>query len=316
MNAYCDAEDYCEDYCLENLTLLNLDIDFDAIRTFENKIGRGSYCVIYRLKNDSKVFRHAHYQSGYYLTDSESERLDRVAKNVIVKEHLLLQALDHPNIIKPIGLCYENEEFYQILPYYDSFPIWLKKNKLTKEIFLKWTWQLFSVLNYFEDNLLVHRDIRNCNLLVSEDDDIIVIDFNVARKVAVDNQNPMERLGGINTIVGYSAYEWAPELKNRDLPLDFNADLYMAIISLLSILKNDLHTQFLRMNHTDRNFFTVTSSNQFFFGESTFEEAFPQLFDLFESGLNPDPLERISSKQAFLEIDGIIARKYKKSAKK
>ena len=298
---------------LENLKRIREDIDLESICCPSNRIASGAHCIIYRVENEDTVIRKSS-GSPHNLYDSQDicKRYRLLVKNAPAIEQKLLESLDHPNIIKPIGICLYKDEYYQSLPYYTPISEWILNKTITKNHILKWTWQLFSVLNYLEENQIIHRDIRINNLLITEDEDIILIDFNCAVKVT--NTNPRERLGGVEILFDYNnAYEWAPELRDVNLPLDFNADLYMAILSILLLLPNSI----LKLwNSSDNSTFIIDSFDSFTFGEETFGEAFPELYHLFVKGFHANPLERISSKQAFFEMNQIIANSNKKSAKK
>lgn len=296
---------------IEYLREFNEDIDLKALCKPENVIGRGAFCIVYKGWNEEIIIRMAEYDftRSYIDISIGREKYENDARMFLIEEEKLLETLDHPNIIKPIGICCQYNQYYQILPRYTKISTWKTNNQLTKELILKWTWQLFSVVSYLQEEHVIHKDIRLDNLLINENDDIILIDFNIARKV--NSTDPLLRLnqGGIVSQYKYVPFEWAPELKNVDLPLDFNADLYMAILSILMILHNDY-------DHAKLDIFHITHLDQFNFGNCSFNEAFPELVDLFGIGLEEDPLKRISSKQAFLEIEKIIASKFKKSAKK
>lgn len=296
-----------ETLSLRNLNIIDEDINFSNIFCTKNEISQGSHCIVYRLGNEQRVFRKA---IAHML-----ENFDGSVNNFLLKEQILLESLDHPNIIKPIGICCHKGEYYQILPYYTPICDWILKNQLTKNHILKWTWQLFSVINYLHENLIIHRDIRTCNLLLNEEENIILIDFNCAQRVI--NTNPNERLGDLYTFFDYvDAYEWAPELRNHKLTLDFNSDLYMSILSILLLLQNSLVEINENIDYSQRTQFIVESFDYFTFDGYSFEEAFPELLELFERGFHSDPQQRISSKQAFLEMNQIITNQNKKSAKK
>ena len=151
---------------LENLNVIDEEIDFERVCSLRNQIARGTHCGIYHVENENRVFRKAEISNWRYHTEDSFIKYHIVSKNFLAIEQKLLESLDHPNIIKPIGICSHNDEYYQILPYYTPISTWITNNQITKNHIVKWTWQLFSVLNYLEENQIIHRDIRTSNLLL------------------------------------------------------------------------------------------------------------------------------------------------------
>jgi serine/threonine-protein kinase ULK/ATG1 len=127
-------------------------------------------------------------------------------QNRIKIEVDILSKLSHPNIIKLYESFYHNGILYIVLEKCKSELHTILKNDycdLSLETKNKWIIQLLSGLLYLHKNNIIHRDIKSQNILVSDDDNIKIIDFGFSKYFKIDKM--------MNTICGSPLF-MSPEL--------------------------------------------------------------------------------------------------------
>ncbi|KAI3387677.1 hypothetical protein SNEBB_005280 [Seison nebaliae] len=100
-----------------------------------------------------------------------------------IGERDFLCKLDHKNIIKLLS-NYETEDYHHLIfEYYLQSDLWHKlyvygtfENKVIKSYML----QLLSMIEYLQQNQIIHRDMKPENLLVSSKFDLVLCDFGTA----------------------------------------------------------------------------------------------------------------------------------------
>lgn len=132
--------------------------------TILEEVGEGSYGTVSKVVYEGnicalkqqEIFRHelGHHGTVYY------------------KEASLLSLLGHANIIKPLKCFFQDNYFNMIMPYYDSE---MDVDKCY-DIF----YALLSVCYYMEVNNILHRDIKQSNIIFKDDNIPILIDFGLA----------------------------------------------------------------------------------------------------------------------------------------
>ncbi len=92
-----------------------------------------------------------------------------------------------------------------------------------------------SALDYAHQNHILHRDIKPSNILITKNDQILLSDFGVARRLAADYT--MMTVPG--HVVGTPAY-MAPEQVRNDIDTDHRADIYSLGVVAYSMLTKAL----------------------------------------------------------------------------
>lgn len=83
------------------------------------------------------------------------------------REPLILTTLDHPYIIKPLGMIRETSSFYEIFPYIQADLGYIcASSQLTMKNIQTIFYQMFSALFYLHSGDVVHRDIKPSSILV------------------------------------------------------------------------------------------------------------------------------------------------------
>lgn len=118
-----------------------------------------------------------------HLTD---EQVETLSKNLVREAHILA-SLQHKNIVKvhdvrvnPLGMIMawvEGRSLHKILDEREVLPL---------PTIRKIGAQLADALYYVHQQGIVHRDIKPGNIILTPDDDLVLIDFDIARSPSTD----------------------------------------------------------------------------------------------------------------------------------
>ena len=130
-------------------------------------------------------------------------------------------SLDHPNIVQTfeVGHTFEDETFL-VMEYVDgcglSLLVDLQSDRM-KRYRTRYMIQIGEALAHFHEQNWIHRDICPRNIMVTEDDNIKLIDFGLTVPDTPDFRKPGNRTGTANYM--------APELIKRQ-PTDQRIDVF------------------------------------------------------------------------------------------
>ncbi|VAW03020.1 serine/threonine protein kinase [hydrothermal vent metagenome] len=142
-------------------------------------IGQGGMGAVYHGKRDRGDFDHDAaikvIRPGV-LSDKLIERFEQ--------ERQTLASLIHPNIARLYdgGKTQDNAPYF-IMEYVDGMPItdWVKKRDSSEADCLNLFSNVCKAINHAHKNLIVHRDITPSNVLVTESEEVKLIDFGIAK---------------------------------------------------------------------------------------------------------------------------------------
>lgn len=163
------------------------------------KIGAGTYAVVYRCENKSlnKVIALKQFN------------IDGKGKTeIFYNESGILRNLDHKNIVKYYGVI-EHEDSVGILMEHVSGgtvrKLIAEKGPLREETIQKFSQQILEGLAYLHERQIMHRDIKCSNVLLDKLHNCKLTDFGLSKK----NENIRSR-SGAKTECG-SSYWMSPE---------------------------------------------------------------------------------------------------------
>jgi eukaryotic-like serine/threonine-protein kinase len=139
------------------------------------EIGRGGMGAVYQATRADEAFHKTvaiKLISGMVL--SESFR----------KERQILAQLEHPNIARLLdGGATEDGLLYLIMEYVDGKPLdqYIESKRLSVEGILKLFIDVAAAVAYAHRNLIVHRDLKPSNILVTEQGEVKLLDFGIAK---------------------------------------------------------------------------------------------------------------------------------------
>jgi eukaryotic-like serine/threonine-protein kinase len=170
----------------------------------------------------------------------------------MARERQILAALDHPNIARlyDVGLT-DDGQSYLALEYVDGRAIdaYCRSPNGQTPLDLRGRLQLFvqvtDAVAYAHGKLIVHRDLKPANVLVTEQRQVRLLDFGIAKLLdeGVAPQSPLTEMGGRAMTPEYASPE-----QIRGEPLTVAADIYS-----LGVLLYELLAERLPYNRTRRS---------------------------------------------------------------
>lgn len=142
-------------------------------------IGSGGMGIVYLAERADESFRKqvAIKLVRQRLVDPETEKR-------LVGERQILANLDHPNIARLYdGGTTADGTPYLVMEYIDGAPIdhYCDSRRLSIDERLDLFRQICSAVHYAHQNLIVHRDIKSTNILVTRDGTPKLLDFGIAK---------------------------------------------------------------------------------------------------------------------------------------
>lgn len=145
----------------------------------EREIGYGGMGAVYLAKRTDGEFEQAVALKIVRQSIAESHMIERFRR-----ERQILASLNHPNIAKLLdGGVSENGEPYLVMEYVEGVPITGFALTLSVDQKLRLFLKVCSALSYAHRNLVVHRDIKPGNILVTSDGEAKLLDFGLAKLI-------------------------------------------------------------------------------------------------------------------------------------
>ncbi|EXB64485.1 putative serine/threonine-protein kinase [Morus notabilis] len=142
------------------------------------KIGHGTYSNVYKARD--RVTKKIVALKKVRFDTSESDSIKFMAREIRI-----LQKLDHPNVIKLVGLATSRMQYslYLVLDYMQADlakVITRSEQKLDEAQVKCYMQQLFLGLQHCHERGILHRDIKASNLLVDKNGTLKIADFGLA----------------------------------------------------------------------------------------------------------------------------------------
>lgn len=192
-----------------------------------------------------------HKATGEVMVMKELIRCDEETQKTFLKEVKVMRSLDHPHVLKFIGVLYKDKRLNLITEFIeggtvkdfirdkDSFP-WEQRVSFAKSI--------ASGMAYLHSMSIIHRDLNSHNCLVKLDNTVVVADFGLSRLIMEDKvkQPPPDKPANKKrlfrridrkkryTVVG-NPYWMAPEMLNGKR-YDEKVDIFSFGIVLCEII--------------------------------------------------------------------------------
>ncbi|XP_037552193.1 tyrosine-protein kinase Fes/Fps isoform X2 [Nematolebias whitei] len=141
-------------------------------------IGRGNFGEVYRgrLRSDNTPV----------AVKSCKENLAPEHKSKFLMEARILKQYDHPNIVKLIGVCTQEQPIYIIMELIQGgdFLSFLRNegHNLRQKMLVKMTENVAAGMEYLERKKCIHRDLAARNCLVAEHNVVKISDFGMSRE--------------------------------------------------------------------------------------------------------------------------------------
>ncbi|MFQ5639455.1 MAG: tetratricopeptide repeat protein [bacterium] len=155
-------------------------------------------------------------------------------------ERQILARLEHPNIARLLDGGVSNEGLpYFAMEYLEGEPIsaYCDNRKLPVEKRLELFQTVCAAVHYAHRNLVVHRDLKPGNILVSEDGTVKLLDFGIAKVLAPDDDKARPQFQTLTqTGMHVMTPEYAAPEQVRGEPVTTVTDVYALGVVLYELL--------------------------------------------------------------------------------
>ncbi|XP_062341147.1 LIM domain kinase 1-like [Osmerus eperlanus] len=159
-----------------------------------------------------------HKETGEVMVMKELIRFDEETQKTFLKEVKVMRCLDHPNVLKFIGLLYKDKRLNFISEYVQAGTLRETINKMDSDfpwrVRVSFAKDIAAGMAYLHSMNVIHRDLNSHNCLVRENQSVVVADFGLARLVVEErNQGRAPSLG--RTSVGRVSELRKPDRRKR-----------------------------------------------------------------------------------------------------
>lgn len=134
-----------------------------------------------------QVYKITEKRSGQIMVLKELYRVDSEAQKNFLKEIAVLKSLNHPNVLRFIGVLYKNSKLHLITEFVPRTLNEIIHNSntiLPHTQRISFAKDIATGMSYLHNNNIIHRDLNSFNCLVREDMSVIVADFGLARIIS------------------------------------------------------------------------------------------------------------------------------------
>lgn len=248
-------------------------------------IGDGGMANVY-LAFDQQEQRHVAIKSLRYELSKDERFIKRFKR-----ESAQVIDLDHPNIVHVFAVEEENDQPFMVMEYVKGHTLkdYLReKGALPMVDAIAIMRQLLEGVRYAHDNMIIHRDLKTQNIMITEDMEVKITDFGIALS---SNEADITQT---NTIMG-SVHYLAPELARGNLATN-RSDIYALGIIFYELLTGTVPFKGegavnIALQHLEAPMPSLL----------TLDETLPQGLDfIIQKATNKIPAERYESCEAFL----------------
>jgi serine/threonine protein kinase/TPR repeat protein len=163
----------------------------------------------------------------------------RVLSERFTREREILASLNHPNIARLLDAGFaEDGQSYLALDYVAGTPLttYCDERRLSIHERLELFRQVLSAVQYAHAHLVIHRDLKPANILVTEEGQVQLLDFGIAKLLSEGEAKETEltQLGGRALTPDYAAPE-----QIAGAPITTAADVYALGVMLYELLTGE-----------------------------------------------------------------------------
>jgi len=184
-----------------------------------NKVGKGSTGNVY-LSHDPYYRRDVAIKVYNIEEDSDADRA-RVARKMFYNEAHMVGMLQHPNIMPIYDAGEEDGKYYVVTEHIQgarTLAAYCRPDNLLRiDDVVEIIYKCAKALHYSHSRGVIHRDIKPSNVMLTNDNDVRIIDFGIA----IVSDSEVSRIEGI---AGSPSYMSPEQVQSEDLTP--RSDLY------------------------------------------------------------------------------------------
>lgn len=165
----------------------------------ENSLSN-NFKKLYTVKNteSSKIF-------VYQNINTDKKLVKRVSKNRNDEVFKSIRNKDIDNLLKIYEVCSDEDDLIVLEEFIEGKPLLkvLEKGNLPVKIACRYAYQICNALSGLHNLGIIHRDIKPSNVIINGENEAVLIDLGIARKIASNEESDTRELG----TVGYAAPE-------------------------------------------------------------------------------------------------------------
>ena len=150
------------------------------------------------------------------------------------KEASTMELLKHPKIVDLHDFVEEADGLFLVMEYVEGLPldeyIRKKSGPIPYETVIPMMTQILDAFSYAHSKGIVHRDIKPSNILITNNGDVKILDFGIA-KIMNEEASPLTKTG---TQMG-TVYYMSPE-QVQVKEIDIRSDIYSLGVTLHQML--------------------------------------------------------------------------------
>jgi eukaryotic-like serine/threonine-protein kinase len=203
------------------------------------KIGRGGMGTVYLAERDDNTYES---RVAVKILRRGMDTEDILARFRI--ERQILARLNHPNITHLLdgGIISDGRPYF-VMEYIKGKPItaWCNDNHFTIRERIGLFLQICDALQYAHQNLVIHRDLKPGNIMVTDEGQVKLLDFGIAKLLDEGHSD-------YRTIAGNESRLLTPEFASpeqiKNIPINTSSDIYQLGIVLYKLLSGTLPFSF------------------------------------------------------------------------
>jgi serine/threonine protein kinase len=199
--------------------------------TLIREIGRGGMGSVYLAERSDEMF---HRQAAFKLILPPAGSAGIIAR--FQQEREILASLDHPNIAKLLDAGVTEEGWpYFVMEFVDGRPIhhWCDERKLNISERVKLFGGVIDAVRYAHRHLVVHRDLKPGNILVTNDGVVKLLDFGIAKVLSGTTAG---EIPDTRTLAAIMTPEYASPEQVNGAPITTQSDVYSLGVVLYELL--------------------------------------------------------------------------------
>jgi serine/threonine protein kinase len=177
-----------------------------------NEVGRGTTGTVY-LSHDPYFRRDVAIKVYNTATDDDPSRA-KIARKMFFNEAHMVGMLQHPNILPILDAGEEEGKYYVVMEHVQrarTLEAYCRPdNLLHVEDVVKIIYKCAKALHYAHKRGVIHRDIKPSNIMLTNDNDVRIIDFGIA--ILQDSD-----ISKIEGIAGSPSYMSPEQVQGNDL---------------------------------------------------------------------------------------------------